>query len=159
MLSENVFVGAKNAFIFELNFLKSLAKEIGMEKALSINRRSAEEIGKMQGELLKEQINQDQINLFLAYSLLKIVPENIGIDISVEEETDDVMKLRMKSCPIYEAAMMLRLDPKQVCNNSTIRFMKTVAKELEPKLKFKVTQYRTDLEDFCKAEIFLEDQE
>jgi len=74
---EDVFNGAKSAMTFYDAYLKTVAEEIGMDKALSLHTKMFETMGAMQGTMLKEQAGTEEIDTKAALSLAKSVPESL----------------------------------------------------------------------------------
>ena len=63
MSNEEVFEAAKKLFSLYGSFFKTVAQEVGMEKALDLHTRAHEEQGIASGKMLKEKIGEGAIDL------------------------------------------------------------------------------------------------
>jgi len=159
MAIEDTFNGAKNAFTLFFAYLNTVAQEIGMERALALNTKMCEAMGAARGKMMKEQSDIKEFDARAAHSLTKSVPENIGINTEVLEESPQRVVIKVGKCPIYEAAQMLGLDAKTIeamCRTGSVRFMDTAAKQLNPNLSNRLRKFRSAPHDFCEEEIVLD---
>jgi len=158
MAIEDVFNGAKKAMTLFDAYTNTVAQEIGMERALSLMTKMCENMGAMQGKMMKEQSGIKEFDAKAAASLLKTVPEGLGISVEVLEESPKKVVHKVRKCSVYEAAHMLGMDAKTIetmCRASSARFMETIAKQLNPNLSFRVTKFRSAPDDFCVEETTL----
>ena len=159
MAMEDVFNGAKSAMTFYDAYLKTVAEEIGMDKAISIHTKMFETMGSMQGQMIKEQSGTEEIDTKAALSLAKSAPESIGISMEVMEESPQSVVFKVGKCPIYDAAQMMGVDAKTIetlCRSGPVKFMDALTKELNPKLNYKLQRFRSGSDDFCEEVIMQE---
>ena len=153
---EDVFNGAKSAMTFYGAYLKTVADDIGMDKALSLHTKMFETMGTMQGEMAKEKSGPKEIDTKAAFSLAKSAPESLGIGVEVVEESPQSIALKVGKCPIYESAQMMGMDAETIetmCRSGPIRFLDAMTKQLNPNLSYKLQRFRSGADDFCEEVI------
>ena len=79
MGTEDTLNGATAAMTLFNAYMGTVAEEIGMERAGSLYTKMCENMGAIQGKMLKEQAGTEEIDTKTAWSLVKNVPENLGI--------------------------------------------------------------------------------
>jgi hypothetical protein len=95
----------------------------------------------------------------IAWSLLKTIPEELGLNFQIIEESPKRVVVRAGRCSIYEAAQALGIDNKSIetmCKFSSNRFDASLVKQLNPSLSYRVRKFRSSADDFCEEEITLE---
>jgi len=158
MATEHAFGGAKNAFIFYGAYLNTVAQEMGMERALALHTKMLETAGAMQGKTMKERTGMEEVDAKAAWSLVRAVPESLGISFEVVEESPSRVRIRYGQCSVCEGWHMGGLDDKTretMCRVGSMRFMDTAVKQLNPRLSYQLTKYRSALNDFCEEQIVL----
>jgi hypothetical protein len=156
---EDVFNGAKSAMTFYDAYLKTVAEEIGMDRAVSLHTKMFETMGAMQGTMIKEQAGTEEIDTKAALSLAKSVPESLGISMEVLEENPQSVVFKVSKCPIYEAAQMMGVDAETIetlCRSGPVRFMDAVTKQLNPNYSYQLQRFRSGADDFCE-EVIVQD--
>jgi hypothetical protein len=156
---EDVFNGAKSAMTFYDAYLKTVAEEIGMDRAVSLHTKMFETMGAMQGTMIKEQAGTEEIDTKAALSLAKSVPESLGISMEVVEESPQSVVFKVSKCPIYEAAQMMGVDAEAIealCRSGPVRFMDAVTKQLNPNYSYQLQRFRSGADDFCE-EVIVQD--
>jgi hypothetical protein len=111
MAGKDAFTGAKTALMAFDAYVNMVAQEIGMERAVSLMTKTFENMGAMQGQMMKEQAHIKEFDAKTAWSLLKTTPEDLGIKFQVIEESPKRVVVKAAKCPIYEAAQMLAQLP------------------------------------------------
>jgi hypothetical protein len=158
MAKKDAFTGAKTAFTMFDAYVNTVAQEIGMERAVSLLTKTAENMGTMQGQMMKQQAGKKEFDAKTAASLMNTIPEDLGIEFQVIEESPKRVVLKAGRCPLYEAAQMLGMDAKTIegmCQASSARFDAMLLKQLNPSLSFRVTKFRSAPGDFCLEEVAL----
>jgi len=56
---------------------------------------------------------------------------------------------------VYEAAKMMGLDPEPLCRSSSLPFMDSLVKELNPNLQYELEKFRIGKDDFCEESVSL----
>jgi len=156
---EDVFNGAKSAMTFYDAYLKTVAEEIGMERALSLHTKMFETMGTMQGEMIKEQSGTEKIDIKASWSMAKSAPESLGINMEVLEESPRSVVFKVGKCPIYDAAQTMGVDAETIetlCRSGPVRFMDTMTKQLNPNFSYKLQRFRSGPDDFCE-EVIVQD--
>jgi hypothetical protein len=158
MANEDVFNGAKTALMFYDAYASAVAEEIGMERAAALQAKVFENMGVMRGKMMKEQAGIKECDAKTAWSLIRTVPESLGLNLEVVEESPQRVVVKASRCAVYEAAHALGVDDKTIetmCSFSSNRFMDAVAKQLNPNLTFKVSKFRSTPDDPCIEEVVL----
>jgi predicted hydrocarbon binding protein len=158
MAIEDVFNGAKTALTLFDAYTNTVAQEIGMERAVSLMTKMSENIGAMQGKMMKQQSGIKEFDAKAAASLLRTVPEGLGLSLEVLEESPKRVVHKIRKCSVYEAAHMLGINAKAIetmCRASSARFMDTFAKQLNPNLSVRLAKFRSAPDDFCLEETVL----
>jgi hypothetical protein len=158
MAIEDVFNGAKTAFIFFNGFYNTVVEEVGEDKALSLLEKMGKNMGVMQGKMLKSQARRDKIKEItpsIASSLTRGVNEGLGMIIETIEETPEKSTFKINKCPVYEATKLMGLDPETLCHHGPIPLMNTIVKQLDPNLGYELEKFRSGPDDFCQESIVL----
>jgi hypothetical protein len=156
LASEDTYNGATAAMTFMNAYIKTVAEEIGMDRAVSLLTKMCESMGAMQGKILKEQAGAGELDVKAAWALAKTVPEGIGIGAEVIKESPKEIVFKTGRCPLYSAGQMLGLDNKTMetmCRNGAARLMDTMTKVLNPNLSYQLRKFRSGAEDFCEEAI------
>lgn len=156
MAIEDTYNGATSAMTLMNAYIKTVADEIGMDRAVSLLTKMCESMGAMQGKILKEKAGAEKFNAIEAWSLVKAVPEGIGIGAEIIKESPKEIVFKTGRCPLYSAGEMLGLDNKTMetmCRNGAAKLMDTMTKELNPNLSYQLRKFRSGDEDFCEEAI------
>ena len=156
MAIEDNLNAATSAYAFYDAYMNTVAQEMGMEKALALHTKMCENMGPLRGQMLKGQTHIKDFDAKAAYSVVKTVPNTLGIATEVLEESPQKVRFKCKQCSVYEAAMLVGLDQKTreaICRNGSIVFMDKVLKQLNPKLSYRLVKYRSSAGDFCEEAI------
>jgi len=156
LATEDTYNGAMAAMTFMNAYIKTVAEEIGMDRAVSLLTKMCESMGAMQGKILKEQAGAGELDVKAAWSLVKTVPEGIGIGAEVIKETQQEIVVKTGKCPLYSAGQMLGLDNKTLetmCRSGSTRLMDTMTKQLNPDLSYQLRKFRSGADDFCEEAI------
>lgn len=162
MAIEDTFNGAKNAFVFYEAFLNTVAEEIGRERASALETKMCEALGVPQGRLAKEQAKQqagiEEFDAKTAHLVCSQLIGGLGYTSEVTEESPQEVVFKLGRCPVFEAAQMVGQDvqaSEAACRAGAIRFMNTVVKQLNPKLRYEMRKYRSAPEEPCVEAIVL----
>ena len=156
---EDTYNGAASAMTFFNAYIQTVAEEIGMDKAVGLYAKMCENMGAMQGEMLKEQAGMEEFDAKAAWSLVKTIPEGIGISSEVISESPQEIIVKLDKCPVYQAGQMLGLDAETIetmCRNGPAKLMNTCTQQLNPKLNYQLRKFRTAPDDCCEEAIIQE---
>jgi hypothetical protein len=156
---EDTLNGATAAMTFFNSYIKTVADEIGMERAVDLHTKMCKTTGAMQGQMMKEQAGIEEIDAKAAWSIVKAIPEGIGISSEVIEESPQEVVVKLHKCPVYTAGQMLGLDAETIetmCRNGSAQLMHAATKELNPNLSYQLRKYRSGPDDFCEEAIVQE---
>lgn len=158
MPMEDTFNGAKNAFAFYAAYINTAAQEIGMERALALFTKTCESMGIGQGKMMKEQAGDTVIDAKTAHSLVRTLPESFGVASEVLEESPTLVRFKCMRCSLYEGAQMAGLDQgtiESMCRHGSMPCMDAAVKQLNPRLSYQLTRFRSGADDFCEEQISL----
>ena len=158
MSIEDTFNGTKNAYAFYYAFFNTVAQDIGLERTIALESTMCENMGTMQGQMIKEQSGMEEFDARAAYAIGETFIAGLGISTEVMEESPQKILMKVPKCPIYEAALMLGLEPdtiEQLCRTGSLKFMDTMVKQLNPNLTQRIAKFRSTPDDSCVEEILL----
>ena len=153
MSLEDVFSGAMTALVYYNAYMNSVAEEIGEDKATSLGIKMGETMGAMQGQMLKEQAGDIEIDALAAFELMGNIYTGLGIGTEVIEESPQAVIAKAGRCPEYEAAKMLGMDDKKIedrCRKVYLAFGNTIVSQLNPDLSVELRKFRSSADDFCE---------
>ena len=156
MGTEDTFNGAMAAMSFFMAYINMVGEEIGMDRALSLWTKMGETMGDMQGKMMKEQAGSQELDAKTVWSMVKAVPESLGIMSEIVEEGPQEVVVKVDKCPIYTAAQMMGFDPKTIetmCLTGSARVMDGATKGLNPNLGYELRKFRSSADDFCEEAI------
>ena len=160
MAGESTFNGAKTGLNFMFAYFNMVAQEIGLEKALALDKKTAQMLGEAQGQMIKEQIGDEEVDTRKAYQALSdLIEGGLGISSELEEESPEKITFKIERCPVYEAAQAVGMDDEAIkaeCQAGAICFMDAVTKQLHPNLSYQLLKFRTPEDSFCKEAVVLD---
>ena len=89
----------------------------------------------------------------------KAIEEGFGISSEAKEESPQKVVFNVGKCPIYEACQTAGMDAESIeahCRATGIKSMDAMAKELNPKLSYRLTKFRSAGDGCCEEEIAAE---
>ena len=158
MAIEDTFNGAKMAYTSFFAYFNTVAKEIGMERALALITKTDEATGAEAGKMIKEEAGVEELDAKAAASLANNFTEGLGIIEEAVEESPQKVVINVGRCPLYEAAQEVGLDTETIetlCRAGALRFMDTMVKQLNPNLSYQLIKFRSAADDFCEEAIVL----
>jgi hypothetical protein len=153
---EDNYNGATAAMTFFDAYMKTVADDIGMDRAVSLLTKMCETLGEMQGQMMKTQTGPEEIDAIAAWNLVKSIPEGIGISSEIVVESPQEIVFKMGKCPVYAAGQMLGLDSDTIetlCRNGSTRLMHNATRQLNSNLSYELRKFRSGLNDFCEEAI------
>lgn len=152
--NDQLFRSVRSVYIALAAYVNKVGKEIGKEKALEYLSSVFEEIGMYQGKKLKRLLLDSQKpDAIEAFDLMKSVPFSIGINLMIPEKDSDKVIARLDKCPIFECAEVVGIDPATFCDNTAVPYYDSIAKELNPDLKFERNKIKASPNDFCEEQL------
>jgi len=159
MAIEDTFFGAKTGLSLLFAYMATVAQELGMERAIELDRKMCTAMGAAQGKLVKAQAGVESFDAQTARQvLLAAIEQGFGIPSKPTEESPERAMLRVGRCPVYEAAAAVGLDPATIeatCRAGAISFMNAMAKELNPDLEYQLEEFRSSADGTCQESIVL----
>ena len=159
MPAEERFAAAQAAMAFFNAYVNTVSDEIGSERAMALYARTAEQAGEMQGKMARKEAGDQDLEADAAYSILRAIPDSMGILGEVLEEGPSLVRVSVPKCSIYESYLMAGLDEAAMqarCRHGSMRFMDTEAKQLNPRLTFQLSKFRASPNNVCLEELRLE---
>jgi hypothetical protein len=113
MSREAIFAATKGTFALFGGFLKDVAREIGMEKALDLYANQGETFGAMFKAMIGEELGEKELDTPTMAAVLSKAAEGFGMTVEIEESPTSV---RMESfqCPIYDGFKEAGLDQETI---------------------------------------------
>ena len=158
MPAEERFAAAQTAWAFFNAYVNTVSDEIGSERALALYAKTAEQAGEMQGKMARKEAGDQDLQANAAYSILRAIPDSMGISSEVLEESPSLVRVRVVRCPVYESYLMAGLDEAAMearCRSGSARFMDAEAKQLNPGLTYQLSKFRASSDDACLEELRL----
>jgi hypothetical protein len=115
----------------------------------------------LQGRMAKAQAEQAGMKDFdpkAAHLVCSHLVASLGFTTEVTETNAQEVVIKVGRCPAFEAAQLLGQDlqtSEAGCRAEAIRFMDTVVKQLNPRLRYELRKYRSAPEDSCVEAIVL----
>lgn len=157
MSTTDTFRGARSGLAFLFAYQNTVAREIGREQALDLNRRMVQAMGTAQGKQLREQLEVDEIPPELAASVVgRFLEQALGIRSDVIESSEEKAVIQPDRCPIYEAAQALGMDHAAIeilCRSGSIPYMDAMVKQLDPDLDYQLRRFRPSADATCTEAI------
>jgi serine/threonine-protein kinase len=122
--------------------------------------RAIEEVHGFRAKLqeLKGRADTHPLDAKTAARLLLDMVGVVGLEPEFLEEGRERVVIRTGRCPIYEAGRALGMDHSAIeslCRTRILPRMDRAAKELDPRLRFGLLQFRAGTEDSCVEEIVM----
>jgi hypothetical protein len=155
-MNEKMYNGVKHGLKVQDIFIQTVSGEIGMDRTVELLAKTEEEMGKIQGRILRQNSLIKKFDAHTAAALIRATFESLGISIKMQEESTRSVLFTCIRCPNYTAAHELGIDDKAIeswCRVSNIKFMDIMVKQLNPDLSVRLVKFRTAPEDFCEEEI------
>jgi hypothetical protein len=161
MSTKDTFNGAKTAYTDYYTCFKTVVQEIGMVRALSLMTKSDEARGIEIGKKIKDEAGGKVFGLEKAAETIINMAKGIGgIDDVLKKGPKKVVTLtKFGNCPVYDAAKEVGLDDKTIeamCHAGSLRFLDEVVKQLNPKLSYRLREFRSADYGGCVEEIVLD---
>jgi hypothetical protein len=158
LTNEDAFNAAKNVFSMYGAFFNNVSQEIGLEQALKLHTKTAEMMSVQMGQMTKEQMGIKELDAKTAAMLTKSVVSGFGItNVDTEEKPTSVL-IKVHECPIYEGELAIGTDYETIeakCRKSSLIFMDTFFKQLDPNASYQLKKFRSAPDDCCEEEITL----
>jgi hypothetical protein len=153
------FTGAKNGMSMFFAYFGEVAKEIGMDRALALNTRMFEAMGAAAGQAIREESGGNGVDAVTAGTLAgRHIQDTMGFEQERVEMSPEQIICACGQCPIYEAAKDVGMDAaaiEAVCRTGSIPYMDAFVRQLNPRLSYRLTQFRSSAAEPCKEEIVL----
>jgi hypothetical protein len=154
-ISDELFKPARANMIAFTEYIYKVSQQIGMKEAFSLLRETFESMAVYQALRLKNQSGLDYIDAGNAYSLIRVIPEGLGIDYEVIERSPFKVVIRMNRNPLYDAAKIAGLDPEKFHRDSAIAYMDKIVQLLNPELRYELLKFKFSEDDYFEEQIIL----
>ncbi len=153
------FTGAKNGMSMFFVYFGEVAKEVGVERALALNTRMFEAMGAAAGQAVREASGGADLDPVTAGELAgSHIQDTMGFEQERVEASPELILCTCGRCPIYEAAQAVGMDGatiEAVCRTGSIPYMDAFMRQLNPRLSYRLTQFRSSAAEPCREEIVL----
>jgi len=147
MASEEAFNAARDLIAMSLTYLRAVGEEIGMERALDIAAKSAERTGVQWAQRVKEAGLRGDDARAAGWAATKIFTA-WGLESKPLEVSPQKIVAENGRCPVYDACVMVGMDPKSYCRVST-RAADAMFKQINPNLSQQCLKFRSSAYDTC----------
>ncbi|MCH5276150.1 MAG: L-2-amino-thiazoline-4-carboxylic acid hydrolase [Lachnospiraceae bacterium] len=158
MSNKDVLSGATVAYTAYFDYVRTLINEIGKEKALAYMAQSDTARGTKAGAEIKAQAGGKDFSAKEAIETIVEMAKGVGGIDEIIEKTDDYAKsvTAFGKCPVYEAGKAIGMEDEEIetlCRASSLHFLDSVVRQLNPNLCYKVTAFRSEKDKGCVEEI------
>lgn len=155
---QDVRNGATVAYTAYFSYVKTLINELGKEKALAYMTQSDTARGTKAGAEIKAATGGKDFSVRETMDTIVDMAKGIGGIDEILEVTDDHAKTKTAfgKCPVYEAGKAVGLEDEEIetlCRASSLPFLDSVVKQLNPNLCYLVTEFRSEKYQGCIEEI------
>ncbi|MBN1814104.1 MAG: L-2-amino-thiazoline-4-carboxylic acid hydrolase [Anaerolineae bacterium] len=152
MSVQDTFKGAKSGLAFLFAYQNTVAREIGTEQAMALNRKMVEAMGTAQGKALSRQVDDETPPEVAAAVVGRFLEQALGIRSDLVERTEQKAVIEAGRCPIYEAARALGMEDAAIealCRGGSIPYMDAIVRQLNPDLGYELSQFRPAADASC----------
>lgn len=159
---DDVFSGAKVAYMAYFSYVKTVMEKLGEEEALRLMTISDQARGQKAGREIRG--TQPAYTLEKTMETIVKMAKGIGgIDTVIEQDDRHICTLTaMGKCPTYEAGHEIGMSDEQIekiCRASSLAFLNSVVQELNPELCYQVRSFQDQEQRGCVEEIAYESDE
>lgn len=157
-MSEEVFQASKKVYGLYGAFFKTVAQEIGIEKALDLHVQANEELGIASGKMLREQLAEEGYDIQKLASVLRESNLSIGIDSELVQASSTSALFKNTRCPMYDGYRMGGLNDETaeaLCQKGAPAKLGSMLKQLDPNIRYRLKLYRLKPDEPCEEEITL----
>jgi hypothetical protein len=141
-------------------YLGRIGRYQGMGKALALDAEILTALGAAEGKSVKERTGLDEVDIHTAREVLvQDLEDTLGIQVEITRETPVQVSFRIRRCPIYESARALGMEGstiEAICRAGAVGYMNAMARQLNPKLRFRLERFRSDDGEPCQGTIRLD---
>lgn len=157
MTNEDIFSGARNAFIGYFALFNAISNELGKERAAILlseaNKASATEMA----QRYKEQMGDNELDIQTAATMARnAIDESYGISSEVTEDNPERIVFRIGKCSVFEAGQAAGMSPETIeaqCRAGAVTYMNTLVNQLNPNLGYELVKCRTTSDGYCEEAI------
>jgi hypothetical protein len=153
MSREAVFAATKGAFSLFGSYLKDVAQEIGMERALALYANQGQTFGSMLTGMIQEKLGDKELDTATIAAVLSDAADGFGMTAKIEQSQTTVIMENLR-CPIYEGFKEAGLDHETIasaCNRMAAveqAEVKKVYPQLSGCVKFKSAPDQPCIEEY-----------
>jgi hypothetical protein len=159
---KNEFTGAVDVYRSYFGCINTMINKLGAEKVLAIMSESDEQRGIKVGQEIRASAGGKDFDIPKALHTIIDMASDIGGQDTIIDESDmhAATVTKFGKCPVYEGAKALGMDDSEIeklCRASSLVFLNAVVKQLNPKLKYIVSAFRSEEYGGCVEEIVLDE--
>lgn len=162
MKEKNEFTGAVDVYRSYFGCINTMIQELGAEKVLAMMSESDKQHGIQAGQEIRAGSGGEDFDIPKALHTIIDMAGDIGgkdtiLDVS---DTHGSTVTKFGKCPVYEGAKAVGMDDaeiEQICRAGSLVFLNSVVKQLNPKLKYKVSAFRSEEYGGCVEEIVIDE--
>jgi len=156
MMDNSVFISARALSEVTYKYVDTVAREIGVEKALGLLCDVMEPLARHQAQVIRETMPAASHDVGTAFALSRtIIGMAFGMELTPIEQRPDRVLARSGRCPVFEACQLWGVEPRGICRAGPTRFIDRTLKLLNPELSYQIVKYRASAGDFCQSAVVL----
>ncbi len=162
MKEKNEFTGAVDVYRSYFGCINTMIQKLGAEKVLAMMSESDKNRGIKVGQEIRASGGGEDFDIPKAlYTIIDMASDIGGQDTILDvSDTHGATVTKFGKCPVYEGAKALGMDDteiEQICRASSLAFLNSVVKQLNPKLKYVVSAFRSEQYGGCVEEIVIDE--
>lgn len=152
------FKGAMTAYVDYYTYIRTLIDGLGTEETFAFMTKADLKRGSDVGRKIKEEAEGKEFSISEALHTIIDMAKGIGATDTILEDTDHrgATVTNFGDCPIYEAAKETGMEDSMIeamCRAGACVFLDSVVKQLNPKLVYRVSEFRSEEHGGCVEEI------
>jgi predicted ester cyclase len=160
---KNEFTGAVDVYRSYFGCINTMIQKFGAKQVLDAMSESDNQRGIKVGQEIRASAGGEDFDIPKAlYTIIDMASDIGGEDTILDvSATHGATVTKFGKCPVYEGAKSLGMDDKEIeelCRASSLVFLNTVVKQLNPKLKYIVSAFRSEEYGGCVEEIVVDDK-
>jgi hypothetical protein len=160
--AKNEFTGAVDVYRTYFSCINTMIKKFGAEEVLAMMSESDEQRGIKAGQEIRTSAGDEDFDIHKAFHTIIDMASDIGGQDTIMYETDThaATVTKFGKCPVYEGAKAAGMEDGEIerlCRASSLVFLNTVVKQLNPKLKYIVSAFRSEEYGGCVEEIVVDE--
>lgn len=153
MSKNDVLQGATTGFVMLTAYRNAVAEVIGPEQALDLHVKICDALGSAFGQKAKKDMMLEDVDAATARDIAaEVLGSMLGVSGEVVSQSPTKLVTKWGKCPVHEAHVQMGMTSEQMettCRASSMKFMDSFIKQLNPKLRWESVRHRAGGEESC----------